>query len=205
MYLTNDQQLGGNTMAGRPEDLSFIVKYNWPSPKHMKEAIKVLLSARLDGSQKDGSARFDEEVEEKADVYFALAKNPETSEEVLIYLGKIGDERICEYVAFNSHSPEATLISLAAHHSATVRASLSENPCCPITVLYSLSKDEHPDVRFRLAENPNLPDSILQELCQDENPFVAMQANKTLRKLSGGTVVSGQFASQQAKMRAVQG
>jgi hypothetical protein len=171
----------------------------------MKEAIKVLLSARLDGAQHDGSARFDEQVEEKTEVFYALARNPETSEEVLSYLVKIGDDRICEYVAINSRCPEATLVALANHRSASVRAALSENPCCPITVLYSLSQDEHPDVRFRLAENPNLPDSILQGLCQDENPFVAMRANKTLRKASGGTVVSGQFASAQIKMRSVQG
>lgn len=204
MYLTNDQQLGGNTMPGGPEDLSFIVKYNWPSPKHMKEAIKTLLSARLDGS-KSHTERFDEQIEEKREVHFALARNPETSEEVLNYLAKVGDDKICEYVAINPHCPEATLMSLASHQNALVRAALSENPACPITVLYSLSKDEHPDVRFSLSENPNLPDSILQDLSQDENPFVAMQANKSLRRLSGGSVVSGQFSHVHNKMRAVQG
>src|SRR5262245_58270543 len=60
MYLTSEHLVGGKGPNGSPEDLTFIVRYSWPSPKHLKEAIKVFLSARLDGGE-DGSARFDGE------------------------------------------------------------------------------------------------------------------------------------------------
>lgn len=196
MYLTSEHVVGGKNLNGSPEDLAFIVKYSWPSPKHMKEAIKVLLTARLDGGEENSRARFDgENSEELQEVQLRLASNPETSEEVLDYLRKVGDARVCERVALNSRSSEMTLRALAEHSDAQVRTALCENSYCPITVLYRLAKDEHPDVRYCLAENPSLPNSILEELCEDENPFVASRAATTLRRMSGGTVVEGPFRS----------
>ena len=196
MYLTNEHLVGGKDLNGSPEDLTFIVKYSWPSPKHMKEAIKILLSARLDGGEDYANARFDGEItEETREVQLRLASNPETSEEVLEYLRKVGNARVCERVAQNPRCSEMTLRALAEHADPQVRASICENAYCPITILYRLAKDEHPDVRYCLAENPNLPNSILEELCEDENPFVNARAHSTLRRLSCGTVIEGPFVS----------
>lgn len=204
MYLTSDHQVGGKTMTGIPEDLSFIVRYSWQSSKHMKEAIKILLSARLDGSDANSSSRFEEQGSaEQREVQLRLASNPETSEEVLDFLRRIGDKDVCERIAINPRSPQQTLEALAEHFDADVRAALSENSLCPITVLYRLSKDEHPDVRLRMAENPNLPDSILEELCDDENPFVAARASESLRRAAGGTVIEGVFGTSAIRLKAV--
>lgn len=196
MYLTNDHQVGGKSMSGMPEDLSFVVRYSWQSSKHMKEAIKIMLSARLDGGDECAHARFEDELtQEQKDVQLRLASNPQTSEEVLDYLRKIGDKRVCERVASNPRCQESTLKALLNHPEAEVRAELSENPYCPITILYRLATDKHEDVRLRLAENPKLPLSILEELSEDENPFVAARAKETLRKSARASVVDRSFPS----------
>lgn len=190
MFLTSEHELGEKNS----DDLAFIVKFCWRSPLHMKEAIKILLSARLDGGKRKLRTRFDSECSEIIEeVHFHLAGNPETSEEVLSYLGKVGNPRICERVALNPRTPEEALRQMAEHEDPEVRAAVGENPYCPITILYRLAKDEHPDVRFRLAENPNLPNSILEELGADSNPFISSRANATLRRLAGGAVVEGKF------------
>ncbi|MBX9689978.1 MAG: hypothetical protein K2X27_24925 [Candidatus Obscuribacterales bacterium] len=202
MYLTYDDLLGGNNLAGVPEDLSYIVKYDWPSSQHMKEAIKIFLSARLDSDEDEFNSRFEPELSQvQKEAQLRLARNPETTAEVLAYLRKIADARVCEAVALNPSSSESTLRSLLSHSEPEVRAALTENPHCPITVLYRLSKDEHPDVRYRLAENSNLPNSILEDLIQDENPFVSTRARETTKRLISGSVVEGRFRSRSAAMR----
>ncbi|MBX9721854.1 MAG: hypothetical protein K2X81_10705 [Candidatus Obscuribacterales bacterium] len=194
MYLTSEHLVGFKVLSGMRDDLSFIVRYSWQSSQHMKEAIRILLSARLDHAESSSYVRFDAEPsEEHKEVQMRLASNPFTSEEVLDYLRKIGNSRVCEQVAANPRCPEKAMISLAKHSSPEVRAQLSENPVCPITVLYDLARDEHPDVRYCMAENPNLPLSILDELSQDENPFISARAHQTLNRSSCKTLIEGKF------------
>ena len=194
MYLTNDHHVGGKSISGMPEDLSFIVRYSWESSKHMKEAIKIMLSARLECGESGMHVRCEGEVaRENEEVQLSLASNPQTSSEVLDFLAKVGDKRVCERVAGHPRCSEATMQSLLHHPEAEVRAELSENPCCPITVLYRLATDRHPDVRLRLAENPHLPISILNELSNDENPYVASRAETTIYKANRNNVLEGSF------------
>lgn len=198
MYLTNEVSIGGKNTDGAPEDLSFIVKYCWQSPKHMKEAVKILLSARLvDSDRQEVEVRFldaDTELEQR-EAQMRLALNPHSSSYVLDYLSKFAGAKVCEFIANNPRCSDETMQTLSEHRDPEVRAALTENPYCSITILYALAKDEHCDVRYRLAENPNLPESILEELTHDENPFVAAKANETLFKLSTGTVIEGKFPS----------
>lgn len=191
MFLTSENLVGGRDRRGIPEDLSFINDYHWQSSRHMKEAIKILLSARLDGKQEfPGTDRFGEEkAEEQDEVQIRLAANPETSVEVLSYLGRIGNKAVCERVALNPRCGEEALEYLSKHHDADVRAAVSENKKAPFPVLLRLAKDTHPDVRFRLAENANLPNTIIEELCQDENPFVADRALQTLKCLQKSSLL----------------
>jgi hypothetical protein len=203
MYLTREHQLGGKNRQGVPEDLSFIVRYSWESSKHMKEAIKIMLSARLESAEEFARHRDGETTVEQREVQIRLASNPETSEEVLSYLSKIGDSRVCARIAMNPRCPEAALTALANHPDAEVREELAENVNCTITILYRLTKDKHPDVRLRLAENANLPLSILEELREDENPFVAARAAETLRKSSAGTVTEGKFPTYGTSLKVV--
>ncbi len=193
MYLTNDHHVGGKSISGVPEDLSFIVRYSWESSKHMQEAIKIMLSARLECGENVVHVRSDEVTREYMEVQLSLASNPQTSTEVLNFLAKVGDKRVCERIAGHPRCSEKTMQSLLHHPDAEVRAELSENPCCPITVLYRLATDSHPDVRFRLAENPHLPISILNELSNDENPYIAARAETTLHKSNRNNVLEASF------------
>lgn len=197
MYLTNECSIGGRQLDGMPEDLSFIVKYGWETPKHMKEAIRVLLAARMaeqeqgmSFSQNDSDG---EHQSERNAAEMRLAANPFCSSYVLDYLSKTSSAGVCELIASNPRCAEETMVRLSSHSDANVRAALTENSYCSITILYRLTKDEHPDVRYRLAENSNLPDSILVELSEDENPFVAARAQETLQKLKSGSVIEGKF------------
>jgi hypothetical protein len=184
MYLTSDHLVGGKSICAMPEDLSFIVKYAWESSQHMKEATKIMLTARLDGAEDHPHVRFEGDITDiQKAVRLRLASNPATSEEVLDYLRKTGDRHVCERIATNPRSSDATLTALANHPAPEVRAALSENPYCPITILYRLARDTHPDVRLAMAENSRMPISILEELAADENPFVQARANETRRKL----------------------
>lgn len=195
MYLTSEHQIGGKSLNGAREDFSYIVRYNWESPKHMKEAIKIMLSARLDGQEHSTCDRFESGTTiEQKEVQLRLASNPETGDEVLDYLRKVGDKRVLVRVAGNSNCSESTIQALSLHSESEVRAELTENPYCPITLLYRLTRDESPDVRLRLAGNSNLPLSILEELSNDENPYVAMHAKSTLKRVNGGTVIEANFA-----------
>lgn len=196
MYLTSDHLIGGKSMSDLPEDFSYIVRYNWENSEQMSEAIKILLLARLHRSDNSLPTDLNENLTAKRiDAQLRLASNPLTSEEILDYLSKIGDKRVCERIAINPHSPESALMLLANHPEPAVRAELSDNPACSITILSRLSKDEHSDVRLRLAENPNLPLQILEELSEDENPFVAAQAKDSISKSSCSTVYDGNFSS----------
>ena len=197
MYLTSDYSIGGRKIDGMPEDLSYIVKYGWQSPKHLKEAIKVLLSARLLENENTMERVFNagEPDFDHTEVQSRLASNPYTSHYVLHYLSKIGGARVCELIATNPRCAESTMEDLADHSDPEVRAALTENSFCSITVLYKLAKDAHPDVRYRLAENLSVPLSILEELSEDENPFVAARAQASLSKLEPSAVIEMKLPS----------
>ena len=194
MYLTNECSIGGRQLDGMPEDLSFIVKYGWETPKHMKEAIRILLAARMAETEQQNFHQVETEAEhERSSAELRLAANPFCSSYVLDYLSKTSSARVCELIANNPRCSEETMERLAGHSHQDVRAALTENAYCSITILYRLTKDEHPDVRYRLAENSNLPDSILEELSEDENPFVAARAQETLQKLKSGSIIEVKF------------
>lgn len=193
MHLTNECSIGGRQLDGMPEDLSFIVKYGWETPKHLKEAIRVLLAARALEAEKALSCQDRESNCEREAAECRLANNPHCSSYVLEYLSRTTSSRVCQLIASNPRCPEQTMERLSHHSDYEVRAALTENPYCPITLLYRLAKDEHPDVRYRLAENPDLPDSILEELSEDENPFVVARAQKSLNRISCGMVIEGSF------------
>jgi hypothetical protein len=40
-----------------------------------------------------------------------------------------------------------------------------------------------------LAENHNIDDSVLKLLAEDSHPYVAHRAQKTLKRLEGGTAI----------------
>jgi hypothetical protein len=65
--------------------------------------------------------------------------------------------------------------------------------CSDVETLWALAHDPCCDVRFALAENHNVDCDILAALADDENPFVAWRARKTIKRLTIGSAVSGNF------------
>lgn len=181
-------------------DLSFIVQYNWPSVKHLQEALMIAVSSLvnvcLSKDENDNANYIGNDVlksEEGGEAAMRLVSNPETILPILVFLSGQENSRVTERIAEHACCSPELLTILAKHWNPEVRAAVAGNFNCPVAVLYALAKDEHPDVRYRLAEDPNIPDSILEQLSEDDNPYVASRAGKTLRKLLQGIVVEGHF------------
>lgn len=91
-----------------------------------------------------------------------------------------------------AESPNATpeiLAELAMSSFSDVKEAVAEHPLCPVSIQLSLAEDECADVRFALAENHNMPFVVLEKLSHDDNPFVAMRAERTMRRLLFDNVV----------------
>jgi hypothetical protein len=183
----------------RREDLAFIVRFNWKSSTHLREAIRVLLAARLDSSQtseKVNPPRTGSDVLDASEFHSIrriIASNPNTPPSVLWYLAKHSAPEILERVAENPRTPLTALELLARCPKASVRAAVAENINVSPDILTILIADPDDDVRYLLAENPHTPEELLVALTEDPNPFVRARADKTLLRVQGGMVVAGDF------------
>ena len=202
MFSTNGHDIGGKDLSGKREDLTFIVRFNWKTSNHLKEAIQVLLAARLDAvCESNGmtSPRKKSEIlddQEFHRIRIMIASNPNTPPAVLNYLTRNAAESdVLERVAENPRSPVELLAVLAENEHARVRAAVAENLHTPEDVLAVLINDADPDVRYRLAENPNVGESLLEKLAADANPYVGHRASATLHRLQSGTIVSATFGN----------
>lgn len=182
--------------AGTREDLASIFSYHWKSPRHMREALKLLLASYLDEGEDDeclgSNTPIDDllYLEERSDAQLTLASNPRSNSGLLGYLArKCSDVAVLERIALNPNCPESTLIKLAEHAVAEIRAAVAENCGCSKMLMNRLTSDTHADVRYRLAENIHAGREILERLVRDENPFVASRAQETLKRLNSVVVV----------------
>lgn len=99
------------------------------------------------------------------------------------------------YIAESSNTPIGVLRWLATHGDQDARIAVADNPNTPLDLMILLSKDECVDVRYAIAENHHAPPGVLHMLVFDDNPYVASRAQKTINRLSGGTVVSAKFGA----------
>src|SRR5207237_932443 len=157
--------------------LSFIVRFNWKTSNHLKEALQLLLNARLDDSGAWSAARPTRqpplvEAGEYRQIRRIIAGNPNTPPSVLSYLSKDSDPDVHTPIAENPNSPLGTLERLARCKSAKVRAAVAENVNVSPDILTVLEADRDDDVRYSLAENPHLPEELLVALTEDSNPYV---------------------------------
>lgn len=200
----------GTYLSGSKDDLAAIFSYQWKSPRHMREAIKLLLASYLDEgdveTRGDVLAHDDSDYQvERIEAQLQLANNPASNSALLEYLRRQQPGiRVLERIATNPGCMEETLIKLAHHKSPDVRAAVTENVSCSPALYLHLSKDDHPDVRYRMAENPVCGTNILLQLSEDENPFVATRAQETLKRMSSAVVV-GRFpaTAEQNRLRIV--
>jgi hypothetical protein len=200
MHIAKGLDVDQKHYFGRREDLSFIVRFNWKSSSHLKEAIQVLLAARLDDTQCETVAKVEEpkhsdtlDDREFRQIRRIIASNPNTPPGVLSYLAKIADSEILVRVAENPRTPLYTLERLARSPVADVRAAVADNLNVSPDILTILVADSDDDVRYHLADNPHMPEELLVALTEDSNPYVRYRAEATLMRVSGGSVVKGDF------------
>jgi hypothetical protein len=181
------------------EDLSFIVRFSWKSSSHLKEAIQVLLAARLDDSGTPQTCNPERKRSDVLDdgefirIRAIIASNPNTPPAVLHYLAKNSNPEILERIAENPRTPVYTLERLARCPVPRVRAAVAENINVSPDILTVLGTDPDDDVRYQLAENPHMPEELLVALSEDANPYVRFRAEATLQRVQGGEVVEGDF------------
>lgn len=114
----------------------------------------------------------------------AVTEQPQSaSSEALSEMALSNDIDLLERIADDPRTTIETLIRLAAHPSAMVRMSVTENEHVPLSTLIVLANDECADVRFRVAENPQIDVCVLEMLVGDLNPYVSWRALSTLRRI----------------------
>lgn len=174
-------------------DLPFAYYFRWDCPdRHIAEAMRVLLCARLQDGVDDGQSRESAEFpeHEAARIRWLIAVNPNTPPVVLDWLVHDATESLLARIAENPRTGSITLGRLAFHPAASVRAAVAENANAPLETILMLAGDESADVRYTLAESYHLPLDVLSFLTEDENPYVAHRARATLHRIE----MSGQEA-----------
>ncbi|HEY9790970.1 MAG TPA: hypothetical protein V6D22_11260 [Candidatus Obscuribacterales bacterium] len=96
-------------------------------------------------------------------------------------------------IAENSSIPPSMLEQLALHSHPAVREAVADNMNTPIDTLWVLSGDECAEVRYAIAENHNVPLAILSALSCDDNPYISTRAQSTINRLTGATLITGDF------------
>jgi hypothetical protein len=196
---------GDNDLSDKAkrEDITFIVCFNWKSPDHLKEAMQIYESSRLDEGNdymsksgrisKSRSTHLD--ANEMFAVRLAIASNPNTPASVLDYLAKTSMRfpTLLERIADNPNASRLILRQLACHPALSVRAVVAENPSAPYEAQEILVTDDDVDIRYRLAENPHVPITILELLVEDSNPYVVERARRTLNRLTGANILEAKF------------
>lgn len=203
MFLTNNFNLSGRSLDGMPEDLSYVVRYEWASAHQLREAVRVLLTARLHAMEMTESTVSEESMTKhrltlsadlSIDVQKRLASNPHTSTFVLDFLAHYAVPEVVARVAENPRCAKETVDILVRHESPAVRSALAESHSEDLNLMEVLAQDEHPDVRFSVADNPGANPKILALLSADENPFVSMKATENLGRRKLGEVVTADFS-----------
>jgi hypothetical protein len=91
--------------------------------------------------------------------------------------------------AENPATPPEILNMLAESCNLEVRKAVADNPSTQLETLMMLALDESADLRHQLAESHNIHYSVLRLLSRDSNPYVVRRAERTLARLSRGSLV----------------
>ena len=75
----------------------------------------------------------------------------------------------------------ASLLSLAVHRDASVRAAVAQRVDCPVGALISLGHDHREEVLLALITNPRTPSSVVRNLADHRVERVALAAEQRLR------------------------
>jgi hypothetical protein len=110
---------------------------------------------------------------------WAVAKNPHTPMDTLIYLAKDSVNLVRALVATNANTP-SKILEQFFHDEKIVRDGLSGNENTPLKILTILAKDTDKMVRLRVTNNASVSNALLEQLCNDEDANVQLSAKKKL-------------------------
>ena len=105
-----------------------------------------------------------------------LAKNPNTSLEILTILSKDENSAVRHWVADHPNVPVKILVGFVKDEDWCVRCRVADHPNTPTEILVKLSKDENHNVRYWVAGNPNTPKEVkemLDEYLKKDDPLGA--------------------------------
>ncbi|OLS14580.1 MAG: hypothetical protein RBG13Loki_1771 [Promethearchaeota archaeon CR_4] len=114
----------------------------------------------------------------------AMARNNNTSPEILARLAGNELKSVREDVARNKKTPPEVLARLAGDQNWRVRSGVAVNKSTPPEVLARLAEDEVLDVRRVVAVNKNTPPEVLARLASDTDWFVREKIERKRKKAS---------------------
>ena len=85
-------------------------------------------------------------------------------------------------LAKNKNTSPEILEKLAEDEDKNVRKAVAKNPKTPVDILKKLVEDKKWEVRYEVAENPNTPVEALRKLADDKDWIVGSAAERALRK-----------------------
>lgn len=103
-----------------------------------------------------------------------LAKNPNTSSDVLLELARSKSGYVVGTAASHPNMPVEALVELAKSKSPNVLWGVARNPNTSAETLAELALSKSPDVLTSVAQNPNTPKESLVELSQSTSKAVLM-------------------------------
>ena len=126
-------------------------------------------------------------ISENTELCLALAKDPETSTDILEQLSKDRWDIRLE-VAQNPSTPASALERLADDRDDDVRWRVAKHHNTSTSTLEQLAKNQYFYTRCCVAENPNTPTSVLQELAEDKDERVRELVEKKLTAPSASSL-----------------
>lgn len=170
-------------------DTIYIVLKSFPQDTDVESNAAMALSLRTSvyDREKGAHPQMEEMLEilaasEDMQARWAVAKNPHTSEALLLRLAKDPINLVRALVANNPKTPASVLNELF-NDEKIVRDGLTGNPNTPEKLLKLFINENDRMARLRVADNPGATKAVLEALAQDEDKDVSTAAKQKLEAL----------------------
>lgn len=170
-------------------DTIYMVLTAFPKDPDIESNVAMALSLRTSvyDREKGTHGKMEEMLEilagsEDMQARWAVAKNPHTSESLLVKLAKDPVNLVRALVANNPKTPVAMLHGLF-NDEKIVRDGLTGNPNTPEKLLKLFINENDRMARLRVADNPGATQAVLEALAQDEDKDVSTAAKQRLETL----------------------
>lgn len=170
-------------------DTIYIILKHFPNNPEIESNAAMALSMRTSvyDREKGTHPKMDEMLTTLAEsddmqARWAVAKNPHTSETLLLKLAKDPVNLVRALVANNPKTPAKVLNELF-NDEKIVRDGLTGNPSTPEKLLKLFINENDRMARLRVADNPGATKAVLEALAEDEDKDVSTAAKQKLEAL----------------------